>query len=258
MSASLQFDIMSLPIEYAAAVVTILGIAITPVFCVWASQRYYRRPSRFFLMLCICVLLSFILEIIRLVPPNIAPATTKLFDIISTFLLLAVVADFVQGFVAITYLSNTIIKVYARDSHHVETTDAVKRGILRTRIYLSILIAVILSLDLIAIVMGLFSAPAHTTLSIRLRTLTAGHQIGFAVAPFHTIGATVLLEHMRDFKNVAEKYHAHALEKITNRSEESNKHSGAFLLTPPVTNTGISAPPCTIASNQTHSTSSVE
>ncbi|KAJ1328380.1 hypothetical protein BSLG_010112 [Batrachochytrium salamandrivorans] len=219
---------MSLPIEYAAAVVTILGIAITPVFCVWASQRYYRRPSRFFLMLCICVLLSFILEIIRLVPPNIAPATTKLFDIISTFLLLAVVADFVQGFVAITYLSNTIIKVYARDSHHVETTDAVKRGILRTRIYLSILIAVILSLDLIAIVMGLFSAPAHTTLSIRLRTLTAGHQIGFAVAPFHTIGATVLLEHMRDFKNVAEKYHAHALEKITNRSERATSILGPF------------------------------
>ncbi|KAL5038470.1 hypothetical protein BDEG_25352 [Batrachochytrium dendrobatidis JEL423] len=286
MSRALQLSTMSINIEYAALVVTILGISAGPVFVFWSISHYRVRPSRYFLGLCLCVLLAWAIQVMRFASPNIDPRSISIFDTISTnlffigllaysliqarimrifldynlrvwalrgqillivsfclctpgvllngiiydkntdtgiwviwfqssyiFIIIALIFDFVQSYIALSFLSRTIIKMYESTNSDNMLTDAVKRGIHRNRNLLTALILSVVICDLIAICASLLIVPAGAPHDVRVLWHSAGRQIGVSMAPFHCISGTLLLENMRDFKKIAEQYRLNAIER---------------------------------------------
>ncbi|EGF80733.1 hypothetical protein BATDEDRAFT_24590 [Batrachochytrium dendrobatidis JAM81] len=222
MSRALQLSTMSINIEYAALVVTILGISAGPVFVFWimpvcssglgypAYSLIQARIMRIFLdyNLRVWALRGQILLIVSfcLCTPGV--------------LLNGIIYDkntdtgiWVISYIALSFLSRTIIKMYESTNSDNMLTDAVKRGIHRNRNLLTALILSVVICDLIAICASLLIVPAGAPHDVRVLWHSAGRQIGVSMAPFHCISGTLLLENMRDFKKIAEQYRLNAIER---------------------------------------------
>ncbi|EGF80736.1 hypothetical protein BATDEDRAFT_24593 [Batrachochytrium dendrobatidis JAM81] len=259
MTTALRLSTISLPHEYTALVVTVAGVVITPAFFGWAYLRYLHRPSRQLLGLCISVLIAFSVQIIRLIGSNYGDYSRSVSSSLSINIYYPGVlfycimqtgimrmflpyhlrhwafrAQIVIGVIyccaspgTVCYLAKMVIRMYANQEHS-EFTEAVKHGIRINQICLSIGVIIIVLADFIAIILMLFFVPRDVSQSTSVLIQNSYKQIGFGLAPFHTIGGTILLERMKDFKNIAEHYRLNAIQKSLSNQKQSPLSSNAF------------------------------
>ncbi|EGF80734.1 hypothetical protein BATDEDRAFT_24591 [Batrachochytrium dendrobatidis JAM81] len=287
MTTSLRFSTITLPSEIFALGVTIVGVAITPIFAVWAIYRYKHRPNRLFFYLCVCVFFAYIIQIIRLIGSNVGQEYMTISLLVSNniyypnglvymliqtevmrlflldhlkkfvwqtqaamvflyitctpplwvygalfdefgqqgnfwsmysyfglaYLFLVILFDMVQNVYALYYLAKIVIGMYTKHSRSSHLTDAIKRGIHLNQIILCVPITTIVLADMAIIILIMIPLPSTYTTAMRHRIQDAYVQIGCGLAPLHVIGGTVVLERMRDFKKIAERYRLTAIQK---------------------------------------------
>ncbi|KAL5038474.1 hypothetical protein RTP6_005775 [Batrachochytrium dendrobatidis] len=143
------------------------------------------------------------------------------------FLATVIIYDCIQSIGTVCYLAKMVIRMYANQEHS-EFTEAVKHGIRINQICLSIGVIIIVLADFIAIILMLFFVPRDVSQSTSVLIQNSYKQIGFGLAPFHTIGGTILLERMKDFKNIAEHYRLNAIQKSLSNQKQSPLSSNAF------------------------------
>ncbi|KAJ8328951.1 hypothetical protein QVD99_004677 [Batrachochytrium dendrobatidis] len=292
MTTALRIFAINLPSEYIACGITIADIIATPIFAVWAIHRYHIRPRTLFVYLCLCVALTYIVQIILIIGSNIQSRHMRLFLAIAnnifypttlgymllqtkimrlflydhlkkfvwrfqvmiiflyatctpplwlyrivfddfgppgsfwsvysyfglSYLLIVLLYDMAQSIYALYYLAQVVIQMYTKALPSTVLTETIKKGIYFNQIILSIFISATVLSDIVLIILIMIPLPENSTKDILSRVQTAYTQIAVGLGTLHAIRGTIVLERMRDFKNIAEAYKSLGMQKSVETS----------------------------------------